>query len=484
MPRKKKRLQLVKKLAPGLAVSCFVAILVLSACGAPPSITPITPTVTVEFSQPTDIPFPTPKPTPVAPEFPLTAPALEVVGITSRKSCVICHSSEDFLKAAVTEAPLPSVLPKVESWEGNLPSQETWEKVLFNDTSLESTMHGSYGCTTCHGGQGDSVYKSEAHEGMVRDPAPADACGDCHAKDVASVETSLHTTLAGFQAALSARSVPESMSQLELMAGEHCQPCHATCGQCHISNPTRLGGGLVAGHQFDGLEFTAATCEGCHGSRIVQEYEGRSVEGQGDVHWTRGRMLCKDCHSVDEVHGRTEPDATHRYEGSPTPSCQKAGCHPNVAPDDGIEQHDDVHLGSMSCQTCHSTSYVNCYGCHVGQENGVAYSEMEPALWTFKIGLNPLRDFDRPWKWVPLRHVPVAPDSFAYYGQDLLSNFDAQPTWKYATPHTIQRITPQNEDCNACHGNPEVFLLSSDLALDERQANQDVIIRSIPALLP
>ena len=38
-----------------------------------------------------------------------------------------------------------------------------------------------------------------------------------------------------------------------------------------------------------------------------------------------------------------------------------------------------------------------------------------------------------------LRHVPIDPDNFAFYGKDVLANFDALPTWKYATPHNIQR---------------------------------------------
>ena len=76
----------------------------------------------------------------------------------------------------------------------------------------------------------------------------------------------------------------------------------------------------------------------------------------------------------------------------------------------------------------------------------------------FKIGRNPLQSDDRPWKYVPVRHVPIDPESFAYYGEDLLPNFDALPTWKYATPHNIQRNTPQTETCDACHGNADLFL--------------------------
>ena len=102
----------------------------------------------------------------------------------------------------------------------------------------------------------------------------------------------------------------------------------------------------------------------------------------------------------------------------------------------------------------------------------------------FKIGRNPLQSEDRPWKYVPVRHVPVDPESFAYYGEDLLPNFDALPTWKYATPHNIQRNTPQTETCDACHGNAELFLTADDVLPDELEANKDVIVEELPFSMP
>jgi hypothetical protein len=83
-----------------------------------------------------------------------------------------------------------------------------------------------------------------------------------------------------------------------------------------------------------------------------------------------------------------------------------------------------------------------------------------------------------------VRHVPITRDSFAYYGESLLPNFDALPTWKYATPHNIQRITPQNETCGSCHGNTEVFLTDGDVSADELEANQDVIVEDLPFSMP
>ena len=81
---------------------------------------------------------------------------------------------------------------------------------------------------------------------------------------------------------------------------------------------------------------------------------------------------------------------------------------------------------------------------------------------------------------MPLRHVPIDPEVFSYYGDDLLSNFDAVPTWKYATPHNIQRNTPQTETCDSCHGNADLFLSTADLLEYEIEANKDVIVEEIP----
>ena len=79
-----------------------------------------------------------------------------------------------------------------------------------------------------------------------------------------------------------------------------------------------------------------------------------------------------------------------------------------------------------------------------------------------------------------VRHVPIDQEAFAYYGEDLLPNFDAVPTWKYATPHNIQLNTPQTETCDACHGNAELFLSADDVLPEELEANKDVIVEEIP----
>jgi len=65
-----------------------------------------------------------------------------------------------------------------------------------------------------------------------------------------------------------------------------------------------------------------------------------------------------------------------------------------------------------------------------------------------------------------------------------LSNYSDLPTWKFATPHNIQRTTPQTADCTtSCHGNADIFLMAADLegmSAEEIEANQGVIVAEVP----
>jgi hypothetical protein len=119
----------------------------------------------------------------------------------------------------------------------------------------------------------------------------------------------------------------------------------------------------------------------------------------------------------------------------------------------------------------------------VSEDSGNPFFRTEGTYLTFLIGRNPLQNDERPYEFVPVRHIPVAPASYEYYGEDLLSNFDALPTWAYATPHNIQLNTPQNASCDACHGSPDYFLTEDKVNPGEITANQNVIVVSPPPAL-
>ncbi len=373
---------------------------------------------------------------------------------------------------------------------------EPWEKVLVDSEFYPETVHGQIPCAECHGGDSTTSDKAISHEGLIPNPSndAEGSCGDCHPDVVAMNEFSLHTNLAGYHKVLDARSAPQDHEALETMFGNHCSSCHASCGECHVSQPNLVGGGLIDGHMFNETPSMTRNCTACHGSRIGNEYLGKHEGLKPDVHFRQGRMTCVECHSSHEMHGQPAqceechtgpeassiPPADHRYSGVQQPRCET--CHVNVAlGDDGITMH-ETHSGDLSCQVCHSIEYKNCDGCHVAisETTGNPFYATDGDYLHFVIGKNPLKSYDRPYDYVTLRHVPVAHDSYEYYGEDLLKNFDALPTWTYTTPHNIQRITPQAESCLSCHDNPDLFLTADKVAPEELKANLPVIVDRIP----
>jgi len=376
---------------------------------------------------------------------------------------------------------------------------EPWEKVLVDARKYPATVHGQLTCIDCHAGM-QSPDKDTAHADLIANPSegPQATCNECHPDVAAVYSNSLHATQQGYWTVLDTRSASDNHPALEEMFGNHCASCHTTCGECHVSRPNSVGGGLLSGHVFEKTPPMTNVCTACHGSRVGNEYLGKHEGIPGDVHFREGRMNCMDCHTGHEMHGQPADCATchigpetatlapsnHRYNGVQYPTCE--ACHaPATTGQDGIEQH-QVHGGDLSCQVCHSLAYSNCSGCHVAvsESTGNPFFKTDSDYMTFVIGRNPLRSYQRPYAFVPVRHVPISRDSYAFYGDSLLPNFDALPTWVYATPHNIQRETPQTETCNACHGNPDLFLTADKIAPDEIEANRSVIIDNIPEVIP
>lgn len=369
-----------------------------------------------------------------------------------------------------------------------MPPLEVWEKVLVNAETLLTDVHGYIPCTQCHGGQNVDD-KDAAHEGVVRDPSTdaIAACGDCHPDIAPYQDDSLHNNLAGYDTVLYARSTPENHPTIEEGQASHCNSCHTTCGQCHISQPTSVGGGLVDGHAFTRTPSMSRQCTACHGSRVKNEYTGAHEGLAADVHLRSARMVCTDCHTAGDMHGTdyvNSPEGMpdHRYDGGQAPSCES--CHQDqMGIGSGNPYHEAHGTEVLSCQTCHSIAYINCTDCHLERsEDDVPFYRLEHEELAFTIGRNPIRSSERPYRYVPVRHVPTFAELFQEYGDNVLNNFEALPTYTYATPHNIQRNTPQTESCESCHGNDAVFLTEDKVAPDERQANAAVIVPFAPPL--
>lgn len=251
----------------------------------------------------------------------------------------------------------------------------------------------------------------------------------------------------------------------------NCLKCHATCGQCHVSRPVAFSGGLLNQHQFYRTPPMEETCYGCHGARNAGEFMG-VVGFRGDVHYEKG-MTCLDCHPQSNFHG-TGMVVANMWEEKPMPSC--LDCHSDQAPGKSNIQMHNVHGDSLSCQVCHAQANNNCFDCHaaIDEKRTKAVGTSETRL-MFRIGYNPIQSEERPWKYVPLRHIPTTADSFKDAGENLLPNYDSISNWKYSPTHNIQKNTFQNETCNSCHGNERIFLRESDLRENDSEANRKLI---------
>lgn len=361
---------------------------------------------------------------------------------------------------------------------------EPWEKVLVS-TDFTQTTHGAFSCIQCHGGQQDPN-KETAHAGLIADPS-ADVngmCSTCHNDVTSGFGESLHASLNGYQVAMYSRSVPENHPALDEAYSNHCASCHTTCGDCHISQPDSVGGGFLSGHNFEQTPPMSRTCTACHGSRVGSEYLGKHEDIPGDVHFREVRMNCVDCHKAEEMHATTEDARGNRYWGEESPVCKD--CHAQVGSSSDTVPHHTLHQEKVSCQVCHSVEYTSCDGCHVAlsESTGKPFFNTEATYLNFLIGKNPLKSEERPYEYVVVRHVPVSATSYEYYGENLLLNYDLLSTWKYATPHNVQRNTPQTETCNSCHGNPDLFLTGDKVNAAELEANKDVIVPAVPAVVP
>jgi len=373
-----------------------------------------------------------------------------------------------------------------------LPPLEAWEKVFVGEEFLASVCN-IQNCIGCHGGVEGVDDKDAAHEGKARDPVEdsEQVCGVCHAEATRLAATSLHQNLTGYRTILTARGADFSDPRMGEAFNNHCDSCHTTCGQCHISRPSFTFGGLISEHKVKKTASIKDTCMACHGARVSNEYQGKNEGVEGSAHWLEEGMSCFECHNVSHYHG-DGTEYTYRYDGPPDVSCLDLDCHSEVARGQGevveqdiqadeVEEHieHDIHADKVACYVCHvSGPYKSCYNCHVAiDEEGLPYYETDDSQMTFKIGRNPLKSDNRPWDYVLVRHIPVAPDTFAFYGDNLLSTFNNVPTWKYATPHNIQRVTAQNQSCDSCHGNADLFLTADDVAPEELKANANVIVK-------
>lgn len=340
-----------------------------------------------------------------------------------------------------------------------------------------------FGCINCHGGQEGELTKMAAHEGVNAKPSMnyEETCGQCHADIADRYASSVHQNFTGYETLFETRSGLEfeNHPELEEEFANECGTCHTTCGECHVSRPRSVKGGLVQGHRFMPVPNQTQQCTACHGSRVGEEYTGSRDGYSPDVHFLPGGMNCMGCHTGHEMHGSGNVAPT-RYEADGIPRCE--WCHTGAQE---ANLYHEQHWDELQCQVCHSQDYKNCNSCHVagGGITGESYIQ-------FKIGKNPLADDVRPeYEYVVLRHIPIAEDTFEPWGVENLENYSALPTFKYSSPHNIQRWTARTDTTGgvgcgyACHTSEEWFLRLDDLQdrpPAEQEANMPYIVPDEP----
>ena len=374
------------------------------------------------------------------------------------QGCLSCHSNAGFLMSSVTPPEAPP-----EDGCASAPNRPAFLN-SFVRPDFPQSLHGSIGCVNCHGGDDTATDFETAHAGQTDANA---TCSTCHAEISARHKTSLHGKLNGMAEALRLRSGKENFHTLDPMWQADCASCHAACSDCHITLPKAVGGGLILGHDFLGTPPMEETCATCHGSRAGGEYLGQHEGLEPDVHFEAG-MHCINCHTND-LHGDGN---TYQTRWPVEGRAQCTDCHAAL-PNDTVKAHRSNH-DDLSCQTCHSQPYQNCFSCHTGEEDGAYFRRAGAKSLDLKIGSNTAKGY--PYGIVTLRNNPVARDSFDHFGAGLLPHFDDYPTWKTAAPHNIRRVTEQNRTCAACHANPDVFLAPDDLDPKGAAANADVIL--------
>lgn len=346
--------------------------------------------------------------------------------------------------------------------------------MVYVKSSFLSSTHGSINCTGCHAGDADATDKEAAHVNLVARPSEADSkfCGSCHGDVSSRHSTSLHNDLKGYYNLIAKRLGRDISTDPETVAhfNKECGKCHAGCGQCHVSRPVSVEGGFIDGHNFQRTPNMKENCTACHGSRVGAEYFGENEGLKPDVHWIPSVKRCDFCHDASSIHGSSAGAAT-RYEDRDVVRCDK--CHASAKTKNLYHIR---HWDDLSCQVCHSQPYKNCNSCHTGGAGITGSSYI-----AFKIGKNHLQSEQRPYKYVPVRHIPISRDTFASWGIPDLPNYNSEPTWKHATPHNIQRWTAQTDTtgggfcASKCH-NSKYYLRLEDVAPEEIEANRPVIM--------
>lgn len=411
-------------------------------------------------------------------------------------NCIICHGNKGFLEEnrkqfLALETASGEEHSAGEESEEEAPTAAQLAAGLFVDSEVMGA-HGELACLDCHSKpQGDATTPTW-HVKIQTDPTAdgGEVCASCHGQDmIDSFKASLHFTMNGVAKGLCERleQTPEAQPLFDDVFYEPqmymgCNTCHATCGQCHVSNPNIVGGGLLNSHSF-GKPEAESSCNPCH-------YENSEYHLEVDVHATKHNMSCVDCHTDPvEFHGRPVSELKEgklHYKGPESNETgliepdMKSGivqvtcvqCHEDKTQNHPVEGVD--HFSKMECFACHTMPYANCFGCHDGEKPEYigAWGNGDPDTLNVKLGLS--IPADPTSKLTTLNHVGMTEGAFGE-GAPVVDtqNPETKAMWKPFAAHFIttkpfvsDAAKASGNTCDNCHdGNLDIFLRVENLDL-------------------
>ncbi len=273
------------------------------------------------------------------------------------EACAVCHDSAADAEglAGALHGEVQSRISVIKAALGDV---ATWEYSCCGGPSDQSTVSDDVKKVRflVKYVEGDASYGAHNPDYVRAMLAEAEAIMGIESPS--SFPQSLHTTRQGKATLYAAENGGfEGLTGIP-MEDLSCQQCHAanyadgtpvdpetyvpSCRDCH-ADPADPG------------PVADSVCYGCH-SR--QDAEGGI--GLPDVHRDAG-MACMDCHTIGDTHGDGTEYVSMLEPGAIHTDCEE--CHD---PADLLEANEGhlLHMDSVDCTACHTSSVISCYNCH------------------------------------------------------------------------------------------------------------------------
>lgn len=379
---------------------------------------------------------------------------------TTTNACVTCHTDYDYLlDKAQDKLTKLKAEKKGKDSEGEQITAETIAKKIYVSDEYLNTIHGKQSCIECHNGNVKTKDEAKAHakeNNFIVNPTAdgGSQCANCHKDIVDKYKNSIHFTISGIRHAVLERlgTTQNAEALAKNIVNKDCTGCHATCGECHVSNPKPAGKGLLKGHVFITEANIEKTCVPCH-------YTTGADYVSKNVHYNKG-MKCNDCHkNLQDVHGQGQV----KQEMEASVSCED--CHKDLQNKNNAHK---IHGDKIRCYSCHVQPYPNCRNCHEGKA--------EKKYEAVKLGLNEKGLIQ------PFVETAMSTEMFLKHGVELkMEDINRRPFWAPYAPHSIVKAPIIKEGakkvCENCHGNPDVFLQEKDL---DTEVGKKILVKHLP----